>query len=647
MGMQADGLQTSLALQNSGTISASATGTTAADAYGVLLSGIGSLQFDNTGSIVATADGANAFATAVSMEAYGSTTLTNTGSIVATAEGTNASATAVSMEGDGNTTLTNTGTIAAMGDGSRMAIASGASASLAIANSGSIIGAITSGDLDDRFDNAVGANWLAVGTSNFGAGNDLIVNYGTIAMDGAEVRLGAGSNVFDNFGTIVVAGDNLVDMAQPFRNNGVIEFRDGAPDDVLTIVGDFAGEGVINLDVSALHGTSDHLYVGGVVNGSTTQTINVDLSSLPGAPTVDIPLAFFGGNIEAGKFTLGNVRYVPYDFLTVDFSLKSQAGVAAAAPDVLSLSIEVTGLNDTGSTATALAPGAQSLLNAQIGTWRQRMGVVPQKGGDVGVAPWIRYFTQSGDVDPSHGGNFGSGGDFGFHQSNSGWELGLDTRIGEQFAVGVLLGQSEGSQRLTDGAGSDRLDGDGYGVYGTWMANAFYVDASMRWLDIDARLRYPAGELKADASAKAFNVEAGFTGWSLSGINLVPQVQYTRTDVDDFSPLVAAQATFVHHGGTSSRGRLGIGFDKSFDATDWVLTPYGSLNAIREFDGEFDYTVNGGVQGNTSTEGTSAMVELGLGARMSKLSITGGVNWTDGGALEGITGGQLVMRYDW
>lgn len=617
MGVQAHGFQTSLALQNTGTVSASATGTTAADAYGALLSGTGSLQVDNAGSIVATADGANAFATALSMEAYGTTTLTNTG------------------------------TIAAMGDGSRVAIASGASASLAIANSGSIIGAITSGDLDDRFDNAAGANWLAVGTSNFGAGNDLIANHGTIAMDEAEVRLGAGSNAFDNFGTIIVSGDNRIDMAQPFRNNGVIEFRDGAPDDVLTVAGDFVGEGAINLDVSALHGTSDHLYVGGVVNGLTTQTVNVDLGSLPGTPTVDIPLAFVGGNIEAGKFALGNVRYVPYDFLTVDFSLKSQAGATAAAQDVLSLGIEVTGLNDTGSTATALAPGAQSLLNAQIGTWRQRMGVVPQKGGDVGVAPWVRYFSQSGDVDPSHGGNFGMGGDFGFHQSSYGWELGVDTRIGEQFAVGVLLAQSEGNQRLTDGAGSDRLDGDGYGVYGTWMANAFYVDASMRWLDIDARLRYPAGELKADASATAFNVEAGFTGWSLSGINLVPQVQYTHTDVDDFSPLVAEQATFVHHGGTSSLGRLGMAFDKSFDASNWVLTPYGSLNAIREFDGEFDYTVNGGVHGNTSTKGSSAMVELGLGARTGGLSITGGTNWTDGGAMQSVTGAQLVVRYDW
>jgi outer membrane autotransporter protein len=528
-----------------------------------------------------------------------------------------------------------------------VAIASGASASLAIANSGSIIGAITSGDLDDTFNNAAGANWLAVGTSNFGAGNDLIVNHGTIAMNDANVGLGAGSNAFDNFGTIIAMGDNTIEMAQPFRNNGVVEFRDGAPDDVLTIVGDFAGQGTINLDVSALHKTSDHLYVGGVVNGSTSQTINVDLSTLPGAPTVDIPLAFVGGNIEAGKFTLGNVRYVPYDFLTIDFSLKSEAGATAAARDVLSLALEVTGVNDTGSTAAALAPGAQSLLNAQIGTWRQRMGVVPQKGGDVGVAPWVRYFTQSGDVDPSHGGNFGTGGDFGFHQSNSGWELGVDTRIGEQFAVGVLLAQSEGSQRLTDGAGSDRLDGDGYGVYGTWMANAFYVDASMRWLDIDARLRYPAGELKADASATAFNVEAGFTGWSFSGINLVPQAQYTHTDVDDFSPLVAEQATFVHHGGTSSVGRLGMALDKSFDASNWVLTPYGSLNAIREFDGEFDYTVNGGVQGSTSTEGTSAMVELGLGARTGGLSITGGANWTDGGAMQSVTGGQLVVRYDW
>ena len=81
---------------------------------------------------------------------------------------------------------------------------------------------------------------------------------------------------------------------------------------------------------------------------------------------------------------------------------------------------------------------------------------------------------------------------------------------------------------------------------------------------------------------------------------------------------------------------------QTFEGAGFTWTPYGSLNAVREFDGEYNYSINGGLLGTTSTEGTSAMVELGLGARKGNLSVTGGVNWIDGGALESVSGGQLV-----
>ena len=97
----------------------------------------------------------------------------------------------------------------------------------------------------------------------------------------------------------------------------------------------------------------------------------------------------------------------------------------------------------------------------------------------------------------------------------------------------------------------------------------------------------------------------------------------------------------------SSRARVGLAVDKSFAAGGWTLTPYGSLNAIREFDGKYGYNVDNVFFGSTSTEGTSALVELGMGARKDKLSVTGGVNWSDGGALNSVFGGQVVVRYNW
>ena len=63
-------------------------------------------------------------------------------------------------------------------------------ATASIANGGTLIGAIATGDLDDSLVNAAGARWFALGTSDFGAGDDRIVNHGAIFMDDATIRLG-------------------------------------------------------------------------------------------------------------------------------------------------------------------------------------------------------------------------------------------------------------------------------------------------------------------------------------------------------------------------------------------------------------------------------------------------------------------------
>jgi outer membrane autotransporter protein len=258
-------------------------------------------------------------------------------------------------------------------------------------------------------------------------------------------------------------------------------------------------------------------------------------------------------------------------------------------------------------------------------------------------------FSGSGDVEMAHRGNFGAGGDFGFDQSNDGWEIGIDSRPGEHFAFGLIFADARGTQRLDGMGGSDRFDAKTFGLYGTHMGdNGFYVDVSMRWIGIDARLRSASGEHRTGASADAFNVESGLAAWSLaSGVNVVPQVQYTRTRIADIRPVASGAAEFVGDGGVSSRGRLGVALDKRFEHAGFTWTPYGSLNAIHEFDGVYEYAINGGLLGSTSTEGTSAMLELGLGASNGALSVTGGLNWTDGGAMQGVGSAQLVIRYAW
>lgn len=669
----------SIVLGNTGDIVASANGDNAVATGIAAVSHAGDgVQVDNGKAISAAAYGAQGTATALSLDAYGSVALTNggtitamsegdgavgvaavsrhggalsidnTGSIVATAKGEQAGAIAVSMDSTAGAMLDNKGVIAAYGNG--VAIASGKDTSATIVNHGAITGAITGGDLDDGFENMAGATWHATGSSDFGAGDDHIVNHGTLYMEDAQIVLGGYTvgNTFENAGTLIVKGaGNVIDMDNPFpiENNGLIDLANGVAGDALTLKGDLNGKGSIAVDASALNGSMDRLDIQGHVSDTARQTIDVNLLDAPHAASVAIP--FLQANGDPGKaFTLGNVRYAGGGFVSLDFSLRSGADPTDVTRKLLSLEVDATGLNAAGSLAAALAPGVQSLVDAQVGTWRERAGVVPRADGSR-LAPWVRTFASSGGVDPGHSGSLG-GGSLDFQQANQGLELGLDARVSEHLSAGVLVATAQGRQHLDGVSGNDRFDDRAFGAYATWLADqGFYLDVSQRWNNIDAKLSAGAQGYSADASASTFNVETGFTAWKLGRIGIGPQLQYTRTRVDGIDLLRDGTATFDEKGGTSSQGRLGVALDGHFRGLGFDWTPYGSVNMVREFSSRYGYAVNDGILGAVDTRGTSALVEAGLGARKGGFSVTAGVHWSDGGVLRSVTGGQLTMRYDW
>lgn len=634
-----------------------------ATAIGVLANSFyGNASLVNDGDIAASATGTTANATGANILGEENVQVDNTGRIVAAAYGSDATAIAVSMDSQGDNVLTNTGTIGAFGDGVRVAISSGANATASIDNRGSLTGAIVTGGFDDSLTNATGATWLTMGYSDFGGGDDHIVNNGLVVMESAVIELGAADagNSFLNTGTLRISGGgNAIGMAT-LVNDGIISFLDGDTDDALIITGALEGQGTINLDVNAADTSSDSFHVGQADMGQAQtqaaatlasaplaaahmQTLNVGLIGLPGAASSDITLARVP-TAQADGFSLGQVQYARTGFVSLDFGLKASADPSNAAETILALSMDVTGLNDAGSAAAAVAPGVQSMINAQIGAYRPRV-VVPRN--DAGPSPWLRMFSSSGDVELQHDANYGAGGSFGFHQSNRGWELGLDVRPSDSVSLGVLIGKSEGDQGL-GGAGRDDLDGRTFGLYGTWLGQAgTYADVSHRWIGIDARLRSSSAEHRTETSAQATNVEVGHVIAMAGGLRIVPQLQYTLTRIDDMTALRGGGTAFMSEGGTSSRGRLGVMFERTFQARGFAWSPYGSASAVREFDGEFGHAIGDGLRGVVGTKGTSAMVELGLTAQRNGLSVSGGLNWADGGSLQSVYGGQLAVRYGW
>jgi outer membrane autotransporter protein len=612
---------------NTGTISAESV--PGSDAIGVIALAYGNVLVDNAGLITATDDD---YAVAVNLDSTAGTAILRNSGIL-------------------RTYSTIEGQVAVLGgDGVQQVL-----------NDGDIYGAIVTGAGDDVMVNGNAGTWhVANHSTDFGDGDDSITNAagGTILLSNGAIHLGASGsagNTLTNNGVLQVRGHSLIDMGtagSALTNNGVVDFADGAPNDVLTIIGDLAGNGAIDLDINTLDQTTDLMYVDGSVVDGAAQIVNLNIASLPTTMHVDpIDFAFVSGDSTASSFVGGGViGFGTGNFLDLQVTVTSRIDASNTTDDVFSVGLDVAGLNDTGSLAASIASGAQSLINSQVGTWRQRMGVLPAKGQDaVGLSPWIRFFSDKGEVDPTHTANFGAGGNFRYDQSNTGNEFGVNVNIRGGLNIGLLLANSEGTQRLLDpGVGTNRMDGSAFGLYTTWIgSNGFYVDTSYRWLDFDVDLTSEAGLQSTRAKGNAFNVEAGYTAWTVGGIDITPQLQYTRSSVGNIDTLRGDRVEFVANGGDSSRARLGVSLSKTIGSVGWIWTPYGSVNAVREFDGQTSYTVADTFSGSTSTEGTSAMVELGLGAQKNGLSITGGANWLDGGALQSFVGGQVVLRYSW
>lgn len=682
-GMSVQSGQGSVTANNSGSISA----TSPYVSIGIVAEAHGDVTVNNasTGHIEAT-NGDLAAGVHV-LSASGDMTVNNAGIIHASGATLSVG---VAFEGVyGTNTLNNLagGKVSADGaDGAAFAVVGGDGVEV-INNSGTILGAINLYAGNDVFNNKAGGLWDVGSTTytSFGDGNDLLtnaatglitINGGAIAMDAGDdtitnagtIRLTNGTitmgpavipvlplagevNLFNNSGTLKVVGNSSIDTAGgTFSNTGLVDFTNGVTTDKLTLGGTLAGTGTMSIDVNLATLAADQLQVNGDVAGNAKQTVNVAFAGMPTTATTTVSFANVTGTSAAGNFVAG--QFIGYNqnanFLTLGLGVNSAINATNTANDVFSISMQVNGLSDSGTLAASVASGAAGFLNTQVGTFRQRLGVNPY--GDAGkvLSAFVRGYTEQGDMQLAHtAGNFGQGGNFNSNQTSWGHEVGINANLTGNFHAGLTFGNADSRQRLIDGGvGENRLDGSTFGAYATWyVPGGFYVDLSGRWMATDIRTMSAAGTMASRAHANAYSLEAGYE-WQLGGMTLVPQAQYTRTTVNDVKAFQGGLLNFVSHGGTFSRGRIGVELNKTFQMGDVRWTPYGTLSAIHEFDGKSSYTV-GSFVGTTSTQGTSAMAELGLGVQKGGFGFTIGANWTDGGAYKSFVGGQANVRFSW
>jgi hypothetical protein len=611
-----------------------------------------SAEASNSGAASAQVAGATGRATGALVQSlYGDAYLRNDGDISASG---GAYAVGVELDAYGAGELVNFGAISASGGAVASYAVLGRVEDDRIENHGALDGAIGTGDGDDLLLNLPTGTWAASGSSLFGNGDDSIVNEGRIDLSDAFIGLGASTtgNQFDNSGTISAAGDNVLDMggAFAFTNDGLLDFQDGAPDDVLAITGDFAGSGDINLDVSGLQGTSDLLYINGNVAPDSHSTVNVALLDLPAQDSgFDIPMIRVSGDSLADNFTLGAVDYQSGGLLDVGFSLVPALDATNASDDVYSLRMELLGLGATGAIAAAAAPGVQVLMQSVVGTLAQRnvsLGDAPPGR----FSAWARVYRNRGTICPGQSSAvIGDAGDVCFDQTNSGGETGFDFAGNDKFSFGLLLGKAGADQKLQAGGARSELEGDVRGAFGTMrLPRGIYADLSHRRVDFDINLRTPAGPLATTGTAETTNAESGYKWQSRNGLVLEGQFQTMRTKLVSVGP-VGSSVTFASKPDLSVVSRLGLSVTKHFkpgpSGTLWEVHANG--NFIRESHAKNDYVIADDLKGSTDLSGNSTMIEVGFTGRRGLLLMFGGLTWQDGGALQNFIGGTLGAKYTW
>ena len=607
---------------------------------------------------------------------FGDVNVVNYGSIEAS--GTSLSQGVLAGSYDGHVSVVNYGDISAdssAGYSNAVAIRSG-SQGATIVNYGSLE---ATGD-DAWTVNAVGG---ALDLLNYGdisgsvitdAGDDYVYNGedGRIFLSNDTIDLGDGSNYFLNEGKVYANGtDNVINMGYYsgggegetitvavtegnyglFVNNGSsIHMDDGAANDALTIIGDFAGTGDVNVDVDGASGNSDRLYIEGNVLAGTSNTVNIDLLSLPSAADMlagdTIDIVSVSGTSTASNFVLGSVQTTDTALFTTDYSLVYGGGDYA-------LGFDVTGLSNAGILLTTAAPAIQNLWYGSLGTMYQRQGAERRFSADgtadveAAVGVWGRYYANDGSMTPdADRGNFGGGGSQNFDFSSNGLELGVGYSFNETWTIGVLAGTMEGDYKPEAGGKTD-LDGNTLGAYLTYIhGNGFYADLSYRSFDFDGDVYNGPEMLNISGDADGYSLEMGYGFKTESDLEIEPQLQYSSVSVS-MDDVGYGSGDYQLTDGDSSQFRLGVALRKSYQQDSGLWTPYGALSYVNVSSASNSYVIGGALEGGVDTTGGSALLELGTDARYKAWVFNAGISMQDGGAYDFVFGGQLNVRYSW
>jgi outer membrane autotransporter protein len=520
------------------------------------------------------------------------------------------------------------------GNGNLLEVVRGATANMAVSNSG---GVLLKGNID------VSENSTA--NLSFDQGRmegDFIVEAGSTGT----LRLANGSffkgNLVNVSGVTInsgseweMAGDNTIGTLS--MDTGTVAFG-GAGEFYQLNVGTLAGNGTFKMDVDWATNQHDVLNVTGVASGD--HALLVAGSGLDPASAEALTLV----KTATGNATFGLVGD-QVDVGTYSYKLVSTANGSGGTDWFLDP--ETATVSPGTRTVMALFNTAPTVWLGELTSLRSRMGELRFNGGKSGA--WGRTYGNKYSVDAASG--------TGYKQTQQGFSLGADAPLpvgDEQWLIGVMAGHSNSDLDLSRGSSG--------------TVKSYYLGAYTSWLDADTgyyfdgvlKLNRFHNEAKVSMSdstrAKGSYNTAGLGGSVEFGRHIKLDNNYFIEPYTQFSTVVIQGQDYGLDNGMQAEGdrtrsflgKVGMTSGRNFTLDDGtVLQPYVRLAMAHEFAKNNEVRVNNNVF-NNDLSGSRGELGAGIAAQLSeRLQLHADFDYANGRNIEMPFGANVGLRYSW
>lgn len=472
-----------------------------------------------------------------------------------------------------------------------------------ITSSGTIEGDLRLTSFKDTLVNS--GNFVAMGDSDFGLGEDLFTNSGTLVvrnLAGEARAAGATSVTFK--------------ALERFENSGMIDLRGGAVGDRLTLGGNYVGAGNALLALDVNNGLADNLVIQGAATGSTGIVLNqVGKDATLLSKPIELVKVGAGSSSTAFHMAQTEVGLVHYTlaYNAGSFGLTSRAG--AGVYRLAKLGEGAQAIWD--QSAQAWSSHMMELRDVESGgsrIWGQAYGGVMNRDQSqvIGDTTYSLDYRQD------------------FYGFQVGADLGGSVNDAGSTVFGVTAGYISSRQNFEQAGDRAKFDSVNLGAYASVRRGAFFANLLGQYdhHSIDANGKTLEWSDKTSGNSYGLQGEIGaHLGSDRIFVEPLASLAWQKTDIDRVE-LLGQSVDFGKLDGLTGRLGARIGGKARFLGTEAVFYAKGSW--VHQFDGKASATLFSG--GMSETVDGHAMGDYGQAAL--------GVNILSAGPVSGFIEGN-------